>query len=65
MDKSKQGTIDIFGKQMNIKRQVKEKLGHVVKIDVTLNLSLVKRVLNVTQGDNKVIRLTKHDNYSH
>ena len=33
---------------MNIKRQVKEKLGHVVKIDVTLNLSLVKRVLNVT-----------------
>ena len=63
MDKSRR-TIDIFGKQMNIK-QVKEKLGHVVQIDVTLNLSIVKRVLNVTQGDNKLIRLTKHDNDSH
>ena len=30
---------------MNIKQQVKEKLGHVVQIDVTLNLSIVKRVL--------------------
>ena len=50
---------------MNIKQQVKEKLGHVVHIDVTLNLSIVKRVLNVTQGDNKLIRLTKHDNDSH
>ena len=64
MDKSR-GTIDIFGKQMSIKRQVKEKLGRVVQIDVTLNLSIVKRVLNVTQGDNKLIRLTKHDNDSH
>ena len=50
---------------MNIKQQVKEKLGHVVQIDVTLNLSIVKRVLDVTQGDNKLIRLTKHDNDSH
>ena len=50
---------------MNIKQQVKEKLSHVVQIDVTLNLSIVKRVLNVTQGDNKLIRLTKHDNDSH
>ena len=50
---------------MNIKQQVKKKLGHVVQIDVTLNLSIVKRVLNVTQGDNKLIRLTKHDNDSH
>ena len=65
MDKRKRGTIDIFRKQMNIKRQVKEKLGHVVQIDVILNLSIVKRVLNVTQGDNKLIRLTKHDNDSH
>ena len=64
MDKSRR-TIDIFGKQMNIKQQVKEKLGHVVQIDVTLNLSIVKRVLHVTQGDNKLIRLTKHDNDSH
>ena len=64
MDKSRR-TIDIFGKQMNIKQQVKEKLGHVVQIDVTLNLSIVKRVLNVTQEDNKLIRLTKHDNDSH
>ena len=50
---------------MSIKRQVKEKLDHVVQIDVTLNPSIVKRVLNVTQGDNKLIRLTKHDNDSH
>ena len=50
---------------MNIRRRVKENLGHVVQIDVTLNLSIVKRVLNVTQGDNKLIKLTKHDNDSH
>ena len=50
---------------MNIRRRVKEKLGQVVQIDETLNLSIVKRVLNVTQGDNKLIRLTKHDNDSH
>ena len=50
---------------MNIRQRVKEKLGHVVQIDVTLNLPIVKRVLNVTQVDNKLIRLTKHDNDSH
>ena len=50
---------------MNIRQRVKEKLGHVEQIDVTLNLPIVKRVLNVTQVDNKLIRLTKHDNDSH